>query len=85
MTTTNALPKTIEITASKNIPLLNFGIWGRRGLNDLKVANGFERFEIPPYVAADLKGQLALKWKLHRGFRTTNARIRYRPRGGFAW
>jgi hypothetical protein len=68
---TNALlAKTIELTANKNIPLLNFGIWGRRGLNDLKVANGFKRFEIPRYyVPLNLKGQLALKWKLHHGLK----------------
>ena len=65
---TNALlAKAIECCAARKIPLLNFGIWGRRGLNDLKVANGFERFEIPRYyVPLTLKGRAALRLKLHR-------------------
>ena len=65
---TNALlAKAIECCAARKIPLLNFGIWGRRGLNDLKVANGFERFEIPRYyVPLTLKGKVVLRLKLHR-------------------
>src|SRR5262249_38676944 len=40
---TNALiAKSVEVCAAKNIPLLNYTMWGRRrGLNEFKAANGF--------------------------------------------
>ena len=65
----NALiAKTIEVCSKKSIPLLMYGVWGRRpGLKDFKVANGFERFEIPRYfVPLSRKGKLLLKLSLHR-------------------
>lgn len=65
---TNALlAKSIEVCTQKNIPLLNYGIWGRRGLNDLKVANGFERYDVPRYfVPISVAGVIALRFGLHR-------------------
>jgi hypothetical protein len=66
---TNALiAKTIELVTARNIPLLNYGVWGRRGLNDFKTASAFECCQVPRYyVPLTWKGRLALKWKLHRG------------------
>lgn len=68
---TNALiAKTIELVTARNIPLLNYGVWGRRGLNDFKTASAFECFQVPRYyVPLTWKGHLALKFKLHRGLK----------------
>jgi hypothetical protein len=68
---TNALiSKTIELVTARNIPLLNYGVWGRRGLNEFKTASAFECFQVPRYfVPLSLKGRLALNLKLHRGFK----------------
>lgn len=67
---TNALlAKVIESCASRKIPYLKYGVWGRRGLNDFKVQNGFECFEIPRYfVPLTLRGKLALGLGMHRKF-----------------
>jgi hypothetical protein len=69
---TNAIiAKSVEICAARNAKYLTFGVWGRRGLNELKVANGFERYEVPRYfVPLTLKGKLVLKLKLHRSLRS---------------
>lgn len=68
---TNALiAKTIELVTARNIPLLNYGVWGRRGLNDFKTASAFECFQVPRfYVPLTWRGRLALKWKVHRGLK----------------
>ena len=68
---TNALiTKTIEVVTAKHIPLLNYGVWGRRGLNEFKTASAFECYRVPRYyVPLTLKGQVALKLKLHRGLK----------------
>ncbi|HSI59549.1 MAG TPA: hypothetical protein VLA16_18450 [Ideonella sp.] len=68
---TNALiAKAVECVAERRIPLLNFGVWGRRGLNEFKVANAFERFSVPRYhVPLTLRGELALKLGLHRSLK----------------
>ena len=61
------LAKTIELVTARGIPLLNFGVWGRRGLNDFKVANAFECRAIPRYhVPLTRKGELAMRFGLHR-------------------
>ena len=45
-------------------------MWGRRGLNDFKTASAFERFDVPRYfVPLTLKGNFALKLKLHYGLK----------------
>lgn len=69
--TTNALiAKTVELVASRNISLLNFGVWGRRGLNDFKTASAFECHEVPRYyVPLTRRGNLALKLQLHHGLK----------------
>jgi hypothetical protein len=67
----NALiAKSVELVAARNIPLLNYGVWGRRGLNEFKVVNAFERLEVPRYhVALTPKGQIALRLGLHRSLK----------------
>jgi len=67
----NALiAKTVELVAARNIPLLNYGVWGRRGLNDFKVANAFECMAVPRYhVPLTRRGELALKLDLHRSLK----------------
>ncbi len=67
----NALiAKTVELVAGRKIPLLNYGVWGRRGLNDFKVANAFECMEVPRYyVPLTFEGAIALKLNLHRGLK----------------
>jgi hypothetical protein len=67
---TNALvAKTVEICAARNSKFLMYGVWGARGLNDFKEANGFECFEVPRYyVPITLRGRLALQMGLHRRF-----------------
>jgi hypothetical protein len=58
----------IEQVTARQIPLLNFGVWGRRGLNEFKLANAFECALIPRYhVPLTVKGEWALKLNLHRG------------------
>jgi hypothetical protein len=60
----------VERTAARDIPLLNYGIWGRRGLNEFKTANGFECVRVPRYhVALTAAGALALRLGLHRGLK----------------
>ncbi len=67
---TNALlAKVIESCARRKIPYLKYGVWGRRGLNEFKVQNGFECFDIPRYyVPLNARGRLALALGLHRKF-----------------
>jgi hypothetical protein len=68
---TNALlAKVVELVTAREIPLLNFGIWGRSGLNQFKVASGFQRLDVPRYyIPLTLKGQLALQLGLHRSLK----------------
>jgi hypothetical protein len=68
---TNALlAKAIEQVTARQIPLLNFGVWGRRGLNQFKLVNAFECAAVPRYhVPLTLKGEWALKLDLHRGLK----------------
>ncbi len=71
MSPMNALiAKSVECVAARNIPLLNYGVWGRRGLNEFKVAQAFECLEVPRFhVPLSAKGQWALKHDLHRGLK----------------
>jgi hypothetical protein len=68
---TNALlAKSIEQVTARQIPLLNFGVWGRRGLNEFKLVNAFECARVPRYhVPLTLTGACALKLNLHRGLK----------------
>jgi hypothetical protein len=69
---TNAIiAKSVEICAARNAKHLTFGVWGRRGLNELKVANGFELCQVPRYyVPLTLKGRLLLGLRLHRSLKS---------------
>lgn len=71
MSPMNALiAKSVECVTARNIPLLNYGVWGRRGLNDFKVAQAFECLDVPRFhVPLTAKGQWALKHDLHRGLK----------------
>lgn len=64
------IAKSVECVSMKGIPLLNYGVWGRRGLNQFKVAQAFECLDVPRYhVPLSAKGQWALKMGLHRGLK----------------
>lgn len=64
------ISKTIEQVTARKIGLLNYGVWGRRGLNDFKVSSAFERCSVPRYyVPLTLRGRIALKLGLHRGLK----------------
>jgi len=65
---TNALlARTVELCAERNIPLLHYGIWFRRGLTEFKKHHGFAEMNLPRYfVPLSLRGKIGLKLKLHR-------------------
>ena len=67
----NALiAKCVELVAARGIPMMNYGVWGRRGLNEFKVANAFERVAVPRYhVPITPIGALALKLGLHQSLK----------------
>lgn len=64
----NALvAKVVQLVTERSIELLNFGIWGRRGMNAFKVASAFEVRDIPRYhIALNSRGRLYLALGLHR-------------------
>jgi hypothetical protein len=60
------LARVVELTAARGTQLLNYGVWGRRGLNLFKTANAFERLTVPRYyVPLTLRGRVALRLGLH--------------------
>lgn len=63
----NALiAKSVELCSGRNLSCLAYGMWRGRGLQDFKVANGFQRHEIPRYfVPFTLKGRIALQLGFH--------------------
>lgn len=65
---TNALlDKAVELCAKQGIPYLQYGAWSQRGLGEFKENHGFEPVEVPRYyVPLNLKGEIALRLKLHR-------------------
>jgi GNAT acetyltransferase-like protein len=64
------LAKAVERCAEKGIPYLAYALWLEDGLGGFKRSNGFERFDLPRYfVPLTLKGKLALKLGLHRGWK----------------
>jgi hypothetical protein len=66
---TNALlAKAVEICAERKIPYLEYGTWSRRGLDDFKRHNGFERVGVPRYyIPLTFKGRIAMGLNLHHG------------------
>lgn len=67
----NALiARVIEQVAAREIPLLNYGVWGRRGLNEFKVSNAFECRLVPRYyVPLTQRGRQGLALGLHRSLK----------------
>lgn len=67
----NALiAKAVEICAREQVPYLVYLSWGAGSLSEFKRRNGFERIALPRYyVPLTIKGQIALKMGLHKGFR----------------
>lgn len=64
------LARAIERVAERGIPLLNYGIWGRGGLNEFKASNAFECLRLPRYhVPLTARGSVALGLGLHRPWR----------------
>jgi len=72
---TNALiAKSVEVCAEKKIKYLTYGKYSyskkkNDSLSKFKKRNGFQQIDIPRYyVPITLKGKLAIRLKLHRGF-----------------
>lgn len=65
---TNALlAKAIERCAARQVSLLHYGVWSRRGFGDFKLHHGFKCRQIPRYfIPLSGKGALALRWGWHR-------------------
>lgn len=70
----NALiAKAVEFCAEKKSPYLVYGkmVYGKKGsdaLSDFKLANGFEKIDLPRYyIPVTIKGKVALKLGLHHG------------------
>jgi hypothetical protein len=68
---TNALiAKSVEICAGQGVPYLQYNGWSDRGLGDFKRHHAFEHLYVARYfVPLNLRGQLFLSLKLHRGIR----------------
>ena len=71
---TNAIvAKSVEICAQKGISFLTYGkyVYGHKEadtLREFKKRNGFKKIDIPRYyIPLTIKGDLALKLRLHRG------------------
>jgi hypothetical protein len=63
----NALiAKSVELCAARQLTHLAYGSWRGRGLQDFKVANGFQRYQVPRYfVPLTMRGTMALGLRLH--------------------
>jgi len=66
---TNALiAKAVEVCEKRGIPYLAYGEWGKGGLKEFKIYNGFELRQVPRYyVPLNFRGRIALKCQLHKG------------------
>jgi hypothetical protein len=63
------LSKAIELCAEKKLQHLLYGQWSEGGLGDFKQHNGCIRIDVPRYyVPLTLRGGVALRLNLHRGF-----------------
>lgn len=69
--TTNALvAKSVEVCAKQQLPYLVYFFWSDDSLAEFKRRCGFERIRVPRYfVPLTLKGKLALKLGVHRGWK----------------
>jgi hypothetical protein len=68
---TNALvAKAVEVCAKQHLPSLIYFFWSDDSLAEFKRRCGFERMRVPRYfVPLTLKGKLALKLGVHRGWK----------------
>lgn len=73
---TNALiAKAVEVCAERECTYLvygkyNYGNAGYTSLTEFKVRNGFQKYSVPRYyIPLTAHGRLALKMKVHQGFR----------------
>jgi hypothetical protein len=69
--TTNALvAKSVEVCEKQHLPYLVYFFWSDDSLAEFKRRCGFERIKVPRYfVPLTLKGKLALKLGVHRGWK----------------
>jgi hypothetical protein len=69
--TNNALiAKSVEICAKRQLPYLVYFYWSEDSLAEFKRRCGFEKTRVPRYfVPLTLKGRIALKLRLHRGWK----------------
>lgn len=69
--TNNALiAKAVEVCARKGLPYLVYNVWSDDGLAEFKRRCGFEESKVPRYfVPLTMRGKLAMKLGLHRGWR----------------
>jgi Acetyltransferase (GNAT) domain len=66
------LAKAVERCAEKGLPYLVYALWLDDSLGDFKRSNGFQKFDVPRYfVPLTLRGKVALKVGLHRGWKET--------------
>jgi len=67
----NALmAKTVEVCEKRQLPYLIYTTWSESSLVDFKRHSGFQEMRVPRYfVPLTLKGKLALKLGLHRGWK----------------
>jgi hypothetical protein len=70
--TTNALvAKSVEVCANLGLPYLVYFFWSDDSLAEFKRRCGFERVRMPRYfVPLTSKGKLALKFGIHRGWKS---------------
>lgn len=83
--TNNALlAEAVRVCAEKEIPYFVYFTWDEGSLGTFKKVNGFEPWVVPRYyVPLTLKGKVALKLNLHRGWRGLVPEKMQEPLKGF--
>ncbi len=69
--TNNALiAKTVEVCEKRHLPFLVYLYWSDDSLAEFKRRSGFDKVSVPRYfVPLTAKGKLALKMRLHKGWK----------------
>jgi len=66
---TALIAKSVEVCEGKKIPYILYGAWLRGGIGDYKQRIGCIKINVPRYyIPLSIKGKIALKLKLHKGF-----------------
>jgi len=66
---TALIAKSVKICEDKKIPYILYGAWLRGGIGDYKQRIGCIKISVPRYyIPLSIKGNIALKLKLHKGF-----------------